>query len=764
MAANRIKGITIEIDGDVTGLNKALESTNKSLRTTQSNLRDVDRLLKMDPKNTELLRQKQELLTKSVEDTKKKLETEKEALRQLKEADQTPEVKEQQDALQREIAETEQQLKKAEDQLKDFGSVGKQQMKVVSDQVKDVGNHMKDLGTNITKYVTTAIVGIGTAAIAAFNEVDKGYDTLIKKTGATGEELQGMKDILDDLVTTIPTDFETAGNAIGEVSTRFGLTGQELEDLSGIFIKFADLNDTDVSDSIDKVQKALAAYGLGAEDAEGFMNRLNKVGQDTGISVDKLSEGIVTNATAFQEMGLGIDEATVFMGALEKSGANADTVLSGLKKALKNATKEGVPLKDALKNLQEQIVNGTDSMDGLTLAYDIFGKSGDQIYNAIRNGTLDLQDFNTELSDVSGNITDTFEATVDPIDQFKMALNGVKLTGAELGATLLTTLNPIIEKIGEYAQMLKEKWESLSPDTQDMIIKAALIAAAIGPIIMAAGMLVTVIGALISPIGLVVLAIGAAIAAGVLLYQNWDKIKEAAQAFKDNLINDFNILKDGIVGIFTSIKDFFTNTWNSIKETTRETWDNIKNKVEENGGGIKGIIKTAVDTYEDLWRKGFDALDNLTGGKLTDIYNWFKSKFDAIKDYISGIIETIKGLFDFEWSFPNIKLPHFSWDWESIGGLVSIPKISVDWYRKAYDTPYLFTSPTIVGGRGFGDGGGSGEIVYGRDQLLKDISIAAGATYNVNVYPSAGMNINELADQIQNRLVQLQKQNEAVYA
>ena len=764
MAANRIKGITIEIDGDVTGLNKALESTNKSLRTTQSNLRDVDKLLKMDPKNTELLRQKQELLTKSVEDTKKKLETEKEALRQLKEADQTPEVVEQQKALEREIADTEQQLKKAEDQLKEFGSVGKQQMKVVSDQVKDVGNHMKDLGTNITKYVTTAIVGIGTAAIAAFNEVDKGYDALIKKTGATGEELQGMKDILDDLVTTIPTDFETAGNAIGEVSTRFGLTGQELEDLSGLFIKFADLNDTDVSDSIDKVQKALAAYGLGAEDAEGFMNRLNKVGQDTGISVDKLSEGIVTNATAFQEMGLGIDEATVFMGALEKSGANADTVLSGLKKALKNATKEGVPLKDALKNLQEQIVTGTDSMDGLTLAYDIFGKSGDQIYNAIRNGTLDLQDFSGTLDDVSGNISDTFEETVDPIDQFKMALNGVKLTGAELGATLLTTLNPIIEKIGEYAQMLKEKWESLSPDTQDMIIKAAMIAAAIGPIIMAAGMLVTVIGALISPIGLVVLAIGAAIAAGVLLYQNWDKIKEAAQAFKDNLINDFNILKDGIVGIFTGIKDFFTNTWNNIKETTRETWDNIKNKVEENGGGIEGIIKTAVQTYQDLWRNAFDALDNITGGKLTAIYNWFQDKFGAIRDFVSGIVDWLKGIFDFEWSLPHIKLPHFSWDWLDVGGVVKIPQFSVDWYKKAYDTPYLFTRPTIMNGKGFGDGGGSGEIVYGRDQLLRDISTAAGATYNVNVYAAEGMNINELADKVQYRLVQLQKQNEAVYA
>ena len=761
---NRIKGITIEIDGNVTGLNKALESTNKSLRTTQSNLRDVDKLLKMDPKNVELLRQKQELLTKTVEDTKKKLETEKEALRQLKEADQTPEVKEQQDALQREIAETEQQLKKAEEQLKEFGSVGKQQMKVVSEQVKDAGSKMKDFGTNITKYVTGAIVGVGAAAIAAFNEVDKGYDTIIKKTGATGQELEDMKGILDDLVTTIPTDFETAGSAIGEVNTRFGLTGQELEDLSGLFIKFADLNDTDVSDSIDKVQKALAAYGLGADSAEGFMNRLNKVGQDTGMSVDKLAEGIVTNSAAFKELGLGIDGATVFMGALEKSGVNVDTVLGGLKKAMKKATSEGISLSEALAWMQDEIKNGTFEMDGLSAAYEYFGKNGAEIRDAILEGTLNLQDFNLELGDVSDNIVDTFGETQDPVDQFKLTLNDLKITGAELGSTILTTVAPMLEKVKEYAELIKEKWDALSPDTQDMIVKALMIAAAVGPVITMIGGLVMVIGALISPIGLVVLAIGAAIAAGVLLYQNWDKIKEAAQAFKDNLINDFTILKDGIVGIFTSIKDFFTNTWNNIKETTRETWDNIKNKVEENGGGIEGIIKTAVQTYQDLWRNAFDALDNITGGKLSSIYNWFQDKFGAIRDFVSGIVDWLKGIFDFEWSLPHIKLPHFSWDWLDVGGVVKIPQFSVDWYKKAYDTPYLFTRPTIMNGKGFGDGGGSGEIVYGRDQLLRDISTAAGATYNVNVYAAEGMNINELADKVQYRLVQLQKQNEAVYA
>ena len=75
MAKGRIKGITIEIDGDVTGLNKALESTTKELRSTQKQLNDVNRLLKLDPTNTELLSQKQRLLGDAIKSTQSKLET-----------------------------------------------------------------------------------------------------------------------------------------------------------------------------------------------------------------------------------------------------------------------------------------------------------------------------------------------------------------------------------------------------------------------------------------------------------------------------------------------------------------------------------------------------------------------------------------------------------------------------------------------------------------------------------------------------------------
>ena len=310
-----IRGITITIDGNTTPLQKALSDANKSIKDTQRQLRDVNKLLKLDPKNTELLKQKQDLLNKSVKDVEEKLKKEREALKQLKDSDQTPEVTQKMNELERQIVADEQALKKAKKELSDFGSVGKQQIKAVNDEwakagkkVEEVGGKIKGVGDGMTKNVTAPIVATGAAALAAFNEVDAGYDTVIQKTGATGDAAKELYDIVDQLATTIPTDFATAGEAVGEVNTRFGLTGDALQELSEKFIMFAQLNNTDVTTSVDSVQKALSAFGLGADDAGALLDRLNKTGQDTGVSVDTLTAGLIQNGTAFQELGLDIDQ------------------------------------------------------------------------------------------------------------------------------------------------------------------------------------------------------------------------------------------------------------------------------------------------------------------------------------------------------------------------------------------------------------------------------------------------------------------------
>ena len=712
--AGNIKGITIEIGGNTTPLQKALSGVNKSIKDTQKQLKEVDKLLKVDPKNTELLRQKQELLNKAVSETKDKLDKEKEALKQLSAQDQTPEVTDKMNQLKRAIIEDEQALKSANKELKNFGSVGKQQaqafgkeLQEVGKKVSEVGSKVKGVGDSLTTHVTAPIVALGGASLAAFNEVDKGYDIVIQKTGAVGASAQGMYDIVDQLATSIPTDFETAGNAVGEVNTRFGLTGDALYDLSEQFIQFAKLNNTDVTSSIDSVQKALSAFGLDSDHADTLLNRLNKTGQETGVSVDTLTSGLIQNGTAFQEMGLNIYQSTALMGQLEKSGANSETVMQGLRKALKSAAKDGKPLNQALDELQSTIESDEDGMKGLNAAYELFGKSGDQIYGAVKNGSLDFRELGSAMSDASGSVSNTFETTLSPMDEWKMTLNELKLAGADLGATLGEILLPIIQQAGDVVQSLREKWESLSPEQQKMIEQAALAIAVIGPIVSIIGSIIMGIGGLITAVGTItaVLGIGVGAFAGiiaiitaviaiiVLCITHWDDIKAKVKE-----------VWESISQYMANLKESIATKWNDIKQSIAEKIQSIKSDLQEKWSQIKSdAVQKITDTKNDILQK------------FVDIKDGIKKKIEDIKEFFSGL----------KLKFPEIempKLPHFSLDGEFSLNPPSVPHLSVDWYAKAMGNPYLFTSPTIVGA-----GEAGAEVMYGRDNLMKDIAQATAA-------------------------------------
>lgn len=683
--AGTIKGITLEINGDTSKLSSALRDADNALKETQSQLNAVERSLKFDPGNVDLLRDKFQLMGDKISETKDRLATLEEAQRQL-DAQGVDKNSDEYRALQTEIDTTASKLDGLEKEMKDFGSVGQQQLKLVGSKVQEVGEKITAVGEGMTKYITGPIVAVGAAGVSAFKDVDKGYDTIIEKTGAAGDAAEAFKGILDEVATEIPTDFETAGAAIGEVSTRFGVTGDELKSLSEQFIKFAALNDTDVSDSVDTVQKALSAYGLGADNASDFLDRMNKVAQDTGVDVNKLANGIIQNGAAFQQLGLSIDDATTFMGQLETSGANSETVLNGMRKALKSAAEEGKPLDQALAELQNTILNGKGEMDGLTAAYDLFGKSGDQIFAAVQAGTLDFQELARATEDAGGSVSQTFEETLDPLAQMQTTMNELKLLLAEIGGELLESLVPALQEIAGAIKAVKDWWDSLSPETQDMIIKVAEVMAVLGPVLIIIGKLVTLIGTVISvvsaagpviaaigavltgPVGIILAIIAAVAALAAAIYLNWDKIKEwtaelgrKIAAFGEDIKEGWNKLKTDTAQKWEDIKSSVKNKvsdavnsvkdkWNEAKENTSKLWGAMKGEVEKNGGGIKGFLKTSAEGWKQFIVNAFQAADEKTGGAMSNMLNSVRDKAAEIKQNIE---EKIGAAIDFIKDLPN---------------------------------------------------------------------------------------------------------------
>lgn len=561
--AGRIAGITLEIGGDTTKLQTALKGVDAQLRNMRGGLRDVDRLMKFNPTSTTLITQKQQLLRDSIEQTKGRLEQLKAAQAQM-DAKGVDKNSDEYQRLQREIMATEGKLKNLEQEYAKVASVAGVQIQAAGQKMKDVGAKATEAGQAVTKNLTGPIVAMGAASVAAFADVDKGMDSVVKKTGATGQALENMKGIAKDLATSIPTDFQTAGDAVGQVNTRFKLTGDELESVAGQFVKFAKLNNTDVTTSINSVQSAMAAFGVETKDTGAFLDTLNAVGQETGADVNRLAQEMTTNAASLKAMGYSASDAAKFLGQLSVNGIDSSQVMAGLKKAFAQATKEGKPLDQKLAELQDTMKNSGKDTEAYQAALEVFGnRAGPALASAIRDGRLSLEELGTSMKDNVGNIDQTFENTLDPIDKFKMAVNQAKVAGADLGNSLLTTLTPMIGKLQDGLKNLGEKFKSLSPQQQEMVVKIGLMVAAIGPamviigkMVSGIGMLTTVIGKAVTgiasmaagtagiaaPIMAAVAAIGALAAASYAGYQSYKKHAAAAHELTDEELKNIEAL------------------------------------------------------------------------------------------------------------------------------------------------------------------------------------------------------------------------------
>lgn len=305
---------------------------------------------------------------------------------------------------------------------------------------------LADLAATAIKAVVQGLKDIAAATADAWKSFDDGRDTIIKLTGASGELKDSLLGSYTNVSKTILADSNDIGEAIGEVNTRFGLTGTQLDKISEKYLKFADITGSDVVGSVDDTQKALSAYGKGAESITGFLDALAATSQKTGVETSTLSSGIISNATAFQEMGLSLEQAVAFMGQLETSGANSETVLNGMRKALKNSTKDGKSMNQALIDLQKEIEGNTKGTKGLQAAYDLFGKSGDQIYGAIKNGTLSFKDLASAMEDTTGSVDRTYDATLDATDKLKLKFQDMKMTLAATFDGFLQENSPMLEK------------------------------------------------------------------------------------------------------------------------------------------------------------------------------------------------------------------------------------------------------------------------------------------------------------------------------
>lgn len=500
--ADRIKGITIEIGGDTTGLNKALSGVNKEIRNTQGQLKDVERLLKLDPSNTELLKQKQKLLGEAVGETADKLEALKTAEKQAQAQFKQGKISEEQyDALKREVIATEQQLQRLEEQAKK-SNVALQKISQAGEAVQKAGQKISDAGKGMMA-VTGAITAIGAASTAAWQTVDEAYDTIAKGTGATGKALEDLQKSFDKVFSSIPTDAALAGSAIADINTRFGFTGDILEDCTKKFIQFGEVNNTDVSAAIANVSRYMGDASIEASKYGDVLDQLTAASQASGLGVDKLSESLTKYGAPMRALGLTTQESIAILAGWEKAGVNTEIAFSGMKKAIGTWGKAGKDAGKEFKKTLDEIAKCPDIASATTKAIEVFGqKAGPDLADAIKGGRFEYEDFLKVVEQSEGQLENTFNDTLDPIDEVKVSLQELTLQGAELGGEVLKVLSPMIKNLIDKVKELTRWYGSLNVSQKETVAKIGMLVAAIGPLLITVGKVTTGIGGLMKGVSI----------------------------------------------------------------------------------------------------------------------------------------------------------------------------------------------------------------------------------------------------------------------
>ena len=723
--AEELKRVGIKITADgAEDFKGSLKEISAVMKDNRAELKLAQSQYDKNTSVTQKLTDKQKYLTQqcaAYEDKLKILNAQLEAEKNKEDAD-TAAIRKKE----AEIKEVQAQLNGYKNSLEDVNkqlSLHSAQLKEWGDQLQGIGDKVTGFGTTLTTHVTAPIAAVGAAGIAAFKEVDAAMDTVITKTGATGDALEAMQDSVKDLATSIPTDFDTAAAAVGEVHTRFELTGEELEELSGKFIKFAEINKTDVSSSVDSVQAAMAAFDVETESAGDVLDIFNKVGQDTGVSMDKLAADLTANAVPLQELGFGINSAAGFLANLNKNGIDSSAVLGGLKKALQNAAKDGKTMDEAMAELQESMKAAETDTEAMQLAMELFGnKAGPAIAQAVSEGRLSFDEMANSVLDWGDSVEATFDATLDPIDEFTTLSNEAKLGLADLGEQIQVAALPLMKKLGEGIHKVSQWFQNLSDDQKQAIVKIAAVVAAIGPLVVVLGTVISSIGGIITAVGAAMpviggivtlltgpvgLAIAGAVAAGVLLYKNWDTIKAKA---------------------------------GEMAEVAKAKFEEMKAAASEKFEAIKTTVTNIMD---------------------------------SAKKFVSDGIEKIKGRFNFEWKWPKLKMPHFSIAGEFSLSPPSVPHLAVEWYAKAMQNGMILDRPTIFGASGnrlLGGGEAGPEVVVGASSLYDmirsavsgDTNISQGGTV-INVYGAPGQDVHELAQIVADVINEDVRSKAAVY-
>ena len=699
--ANRIKGITVEIGGDTTKLSKALEGVNKNIKSTQTQLKDVEKLLKLDPKNTELLSQKQKLLADSIAATKEKLTTLKTAAEQANTALANGEIsQEQYDALQREIIETEQELRnleteagKASDSLKQIGEAG--------EVLQNVGDKISDVGTTLTTKVTVPIAAAGTAAVKTASDFDSAMSKVAAVSGATGDDLDKLRDKAREMGSKTKFSASEAAEAMNYMAMAGWKTGDMLSGIDGI-MNLAAASGEDLATTSDIVTDALTAFGLSAADSGHFADVLASASSNANTNVSMLGESFKYCAPIAGALGFSCEDTAEALGLMAnagikstQSGTSMRSIMTALSGEVKFCSSSFGEMEIATSNADGSMRDLSDILADCRVAFDqmsesekasaaqaLVGKNAMSGFLALMNAApQDVEKLSSAIANCDGTSLSMAETMQDNLGgQMTILKSQLEELAISFGEILMPVIRSIVTKIQEFI----DKLNAMDPATKETIVKVALVAAAMGPLLVVIGKAISSVGSLMTfiskvptmiagaktafstlgaaiggisaPVVAVIAIIAVLVAAFVNLWNTNEDFKNSILSIWEQIKSTFERLTSGIVDRinalgfdFESFGELVKAVWNGLCEVLAPLFEGVFQHIADIFSFVTDTILSILDIFIGLFTGNWDQCWNGIKDLFTGIWDFIVNSLSNILNTLTGVLDVFLGWFGTSW-------------------------------------------------------------------------------------------------------------------
>ena len=668
--ANRIKGITVEIGGDTTGLDKALKGVNSTIKTTQSSLKDVNKLLKLDPANTKLVTQKQKLLKDAVNATKEKLEALKTAQEQARQQLEEGSLgQDKYDALQREIIETEEELRRLQQEAETTSTVllG---IDEAGKKFEKVGDTIASAGRAVMP-VSGAVAGLGAVAVKTSADFDSAMSQVAAVSGATGSDFDALRDKAREMGSKTKFSASEAADAMNYMAMAGWKTEDMLSGIEGI-MNLAAASGEDLATTSDIVTDALTAFGLTAGDSGHFADLLAAASSNANTNVSMMGETFKYCAPIAGALGYTAEDTAEMIGLMANAGIKSSqagtslrTIMTKLQgdlglygEALGDVTILTTNADGSMREFSDIIADCRSAFSKMTesekaaAAETLVGKNAMSGFLALMNAAPgDIEKLESAISTCSDEVDGYSGAAEKMAAVMQDNLNGqitiLKSQLQELAISFGDALMPAVRKVVTAVQGFVDKLNGMSESQRNTILRVGMLVAALGPFLV-------ILGTCISKIGI-------AMQGFVKLAGAFGKLKVAV-GNAHGVLGKIGAALGGvsapvlaIVAVIAVLVAAFLHLWKTnegFREAIIATWGKIRSTVSTFVEGIKQRLSALGFSFSDaanFIRLIWNGLCQFLGPIFIGTFNAIAVNIETILGVITGIFDVFSGLFTGNW-------------------------------------------------------------------------------------------------------------------